>query len=138
MAEWSKAAVLKTVEGQPSQGSNPCLSAINMAARMKSDNSLLHQKYLNQLHQFVFQQAKKSIRLDKKSIQRLWDFLDAFPLKSEAIDKLMLFVNRLKWQNDEKLNALFIKRANRFSHLLKSEADKKQLASLLEKLKSCY
>ena len=29
MAEWSKAAVLKTVEGQPSQGSNPCLSAIN-------------------------------------------------------------------------------------------------------------
>ncbi len=29
VAEWSKAAVLKTVEGQPSQGSNPCLSAIN-------------------------------------------------------------------------------------------------------------
>tara|TARA_Y100000768_G_scaffold382534_1_gene363068 strand:- start:983 stop:1858 length:876 start_codon:yes stop_codon:yes gene_type:complete len=28
VAEWSKAAVLKTVEGQPSQGSNPCLSAI--------------------------------------------------------------------------------------------------------------
>lgn len=27
MAEWSIAAVLKTVEGQPSQGSNPCLSA---------------------------------------------------------------------------------------------------------------
>ena len=26
MAEWSIAAVLKTVEGQPSQGSNPCLS----------------------------------------------------------------------------------------------------------------
>jgi hypothetical protein len=28
MAERSIAAVLKTVEGQPSQGSNPCLSAI--------------------------------------------------------------------------------------------------------------
>ena len=28
MAEWSKAAVLKTVEGQPSLGSNPSLSAI--------------------------------------------------------------------------------------------------------------
>jgi hypothetical protein len=28
MAEWLKAAVLKTVEGRPSQGSNPCLSAI--------------------------------------------------------------------------------------------------------------
>ena len=27
MAERSNAAVLKTVEGQPSQGSNPCLSA---------------------------------------------------------------------------------------------------------------
>lgn len=27
MAERSIAAVLKTVEGQPSQGSNPCLSA---------------------------------------------------------------------------------------------------------------
>ncbi len=27
VAERSKAAVLKTVEGQPSQGSNPCLSA---------------------------------------------------------------------------------------------------------------
>ena len=27
VAEWSIAAVLKTVEGQPSQGSNPCLSA---------------------------------------------------------------------------------------------------------------
>ena len=27
MAEWSNAAVLKTVEGQTSQGSNPCLSA---------------------------------------------------------------------------------------------------------------
>lgn len=27
VAEWSKAAVLKTVEGQLSQGSNPCLSA---------------------------------------------------------------------------------------------------------------
>ncbi len=33
MAEWSKAAVLKTVEGQPSQGSNPCLSAITMNDR---------------------------------------------------------------------------------------------------------
>lgn len=29
VAEWSKAAVLKTVEGQTSQGSNPCLSEIN-------------------------------------------------------------------------------------------------------------
>ena len=28
VAEWSKAAVLKTVEGQPSVGSNPTLSAI--------------------------------------------------------------------------------------------------------------
>ena len=28
VAEWSKAAVLKTVEGKPSQGSNPCFSAI--------------------------------------------------------------------------------------------------------------
>ncbi len=28
LAEWSKAAVLKTVEGQPSGGSNPSLSAI--------------------------------------------------------------------------------------------------------------
>ncbi len=27
LAEWSKAAVLKTVEGQPSGGSNPSLSA---------------------------------------------------------------------------------------------------------------
>ena len=27
MAEWSKAAVLKTVEPKGSQGSNPCLSA---------------------------------------------------------------------------------------------------------------
>ena len=27
MAEWTKAAVLKTVEGQPSGGSNPSLSA---------------------------------------------------------------------------------------------------------------
>ena len=27
MAEWSIAVVLKTIEGQPSQGSNPCLSA---------------------------------------------------------------------------------------------------------------
>jgi hypothetical protein len=27
VAEWSIAAVLKTVEGKPSQGSNPCLSA---------------------------------------------------------------------------------------------------------------
>ena len=29
VAERPKAAVLKTVEGKPSQGSNPCLSAIN-------------------------------------------------------------------------------------------------------------
>ena len=29
VAEWSKAAVLKTVEPRGSQGSNPCLSAIN-------------------------------------------------------------------------------------------------------------
>ncbi len=29
MAEWSNAAVLKTVEGQLSGGSNPSLSAIN-------------------------------------------------------------------------------------------------------------
>ena len=29
MAEWSIAAVLKTVEGNTSRGSNPCLSAIN-------------------------------------------------------------------------------------------------------------
>ena len=28
MAEWSKAAALKAVEGHTSQGSNPCLSAI--------------------------------------------------------------------------------------------------------------
>jgi hypothetical protein len=28
VAEWSNAAVLKTVEPQGSQGSNPCLSAI--------------------------------------------------------------------------------------------------------------
>lgn len=28
VAEWSKAAVLKTVEPSGSQGSNPCLSAI--------------------------------------------------------------------------------------------------------------
>jgi hypothetical protein len=32
MAERSKAAVLKTVEGQPSQGSNPCLSPNYIAA----------------------------------------------------------------------------------------------------------
>ncbi len=32
VAERSKAAVLKTVEGQPSQGSNPCLSATFVAA----------------------------------------------------------------------------------------------------------
>ena len=30
VAEWSKAAVLKTVEPKGSQGSNPCLSAINI------------------------------------------------------------------------------------------------------------
>ncbi len=29
MAEWSIAAVLKTVEPRGSRGSNPCLSAIN-------------------------------------------------------------------------------------------------------------
>ncbi len=28
MVEWFKAAVLKTAEGQPSEGSNPSLSAI--------------------------------------------------------------------------------------------------------------
>jgi hypothetical protein len=28
LAEWSKALVLKTSDGQPSQGSNPCPSAI--------------------------------------------------------------------------------------------------------------
>jgi hypothetical protein len=32
VAEWSKAAVLKTVEGQPSVGSNPTLSAISVVA----------------------------------------------------------------------------------------------------------
>ena len=32
LAEWSKAAVLKTVEGKPSGGSNPSLSAINEKA----------------------------------------------------------------------------------------------------------
>ena len=30
MAEWSIAAVLKTVELRGSRGSNPCLSAINL------------------------------------------------------------------------------------------------------------
>ena len=30
VAEWSIAAVLKTVEGNTSRGSNPCLSAINI------------------------------------------------------------------------------------------------------------
>ncbi len=33
VAEWSKAAVLKTVEGKPSGGSNPSLSANHPAAR---------------------------------------------------------------------------------------------------------
>ena len=41
MAEWSNAAVLKTVDGQPSGGSNPSLSAMNCGSdhvsRLKVD-----------------------------------------------------------------------------------------------------
>ena len=40
VAEWSKAAVLKTVEGQPSQGSNPCLSDQYREKNMAVDNTI--------------------------------------------------------------------------------------------------
>ena len=37
VAEWSNAAVLKTVEVQASQGSNPCLSARRSAAQLSQN-----------------------------------------------------------------------------------------------------
>ena len=40
VAEWSKAAVLKTVEGQPSVGSNPTLSANRRHFGSKCSQSL--------------------------------------------------------------------------------------------------
>ncbi len=40
VAERPKAAVLKTVEGKPSQGSNPCLSAITIIKELVSGESL--------------------------------------------------------------------------------------------------
>ena len=38
VAEWSIAAVLKTVEGNTSRGSNPCLSAINLGNQGLTEN----------------------------------------------------------------------------------------------------
>jgi hypothetical protein len=45
MAEWSKAAALKAVEGHTSQGSNPCLSAMYL-----KQNNLLNLSTFNNFH----------------------------------------------------------------------------------------
>jgi membrane-associated protein len=57
MAEWSIAAVLKTVEGKPSQGSNPCLSARILPSSFKILSLLmdyLHQLFSTLLHIDVY------------------------------------------------------------------------------------
>ena len=41
MAERSKAMVLKTIVGQPTQGSNPCLSARNFHSQLIPGDELL-------------------------------------------------------------------------------------------------
>lgn len=58
VAEWSKAAVLKTVECNSSQGSNPCPTAISLPAFLsglspKSHYFLLKFKYLSISHSCV-------------------------------------------------------------------------------------
>ena len=51
LAEWSNAAVLKTVEPKGSGGSNPSLSAIVLQYRRKNDddnfNNNMHSYYVN-------------------------------------------------------------------------------------------
>ncbi len=46
LAEWSKAAVLKTVDGKPSGGSNPSLSATHKL-RGSKHGALFHSSYSN-------------------------------------------------------------------------------------------
>ena len=47
MAEWLKAAVLKTVVGQLTGGSNPSLSATNMICLFSFTNTGLTQNFVN-------------------------------------------------------------------------------------------
>ena len=55
VAEWSNAAVLKTVEGQPSQGSNPCLSAKSryLSALLGRDKPVLVLSIISFIHGIV-------------------------------------------------------------------------------------
>ena len=59
MVEWFKAAVLKTAEGQLSEGSNPSSSAIFFAKKMaeRSRQALLHGtqcRFMHRKMRFIF------------------------------------------------------------------------------------
>ena len=77
MAEWSIAAVLKTVEGNTSGGSNPSLSATNQSKsavihKVTADLLLSHTKTHTNFG-LVAKRVSSTIRLNCKKTTRVWN-----------------------------------------------------------------
>lgn len=80
MAEWSIAAVLKTVEGNTSRGSNPCLSATNAE----------NQQIAKQTPSFTPKNVKSGVFVLFKIIQPLHNKRVA--ILKESDEKRLIFI----------------------------------------------